>query len=215
MAGTITSLQIQKRNKERVNVFIDDEYALAVTLTVAAGLRKGQYLSDTEIEQLKQGDERDKAYNKAIRFLSFRPRSQAEVEQRLRKKGYADGIVADVMQRLGEQNYLNDEDFVRFWLENRAEFKPRGERALRYELRQKGIETKVIDAVLGDLDEEVLAWAAVERKLQQWQHLPQDIFKKKLMGFLSRRGFGYEIVQHVWQRVQDTRDTSDDLSDWE
>ena len=76
MAGTITALNIQKRNKERVNVFIDDQFALAVTALMAATLRKGQYLSDADIERLKDTDELDKAYNHAIRFLGYRPRSR-------------------------------------------------------------------------------------------------------------------------------------------
>ena len=213
MAGTISALQIQKRNKERVNVFVDEEYTFAVTINVALGLRKGQYLSDTDIEQLIEGDERDKAYSQAVHFLGFRPRSQAEVSQRLREKGYSAGAIEHTVQRLLEQNYLNDEEFARYWLDNREQFKPRGARALRYELRQKGISDQAIEAVLSDLDEEASAWAAAEKKLHQWQHLPEDQLKKKLMGFLSRRGFGYSVVDQVWQNIQTRLTDSDQEAD--
>lgn len=201
MSGTITALKIQKRDKERVNVFLDDEFAFAVTAIVAAELRKGQYLNDVEIEALKQGAERDKAYNRAIRFLSFRPRSQAEVERYLRDKGYAEEVVADTVSRLLDQRYLDDEAFARFWVDNRERFRPRGQRALRYELRQKGIADGVIDIVLADLGEADLAWTAIEGKLHHWQNLTKEALQKKVMGFLSRRGFGYEIANQTFKRA--------------
>jgi len=215
MAGTISALKIQKRNKERVNVFMDGTYTFAVTMNVALGLRKGQYLSDADIERLVAGDERDKAYHQAIHFLGFRPRSQAEVSQRLHEKGYSAEAIEHTIQRLLEQKYLNDEEFARYWLENREQFKPRGARALRYELRQKGIDSQAIEAVLSDLDEDASAWAAVQKKLRQWQHLPEDQLKKKVMGFLSRRGFGYSVVDQIWQRIQNRLTGSEQEADWE
>ena len=215
MAGTISALQIQKRNKERVNVFVDEKYTFAVTVNVALGLRKGQYLSDADIEQLIAGDERDKAYHHAVHFLGFRPRSQAEVSQRLREKGYSAEVIEHTVQRLVEQKYLNDEEFARYWLENREQFKPRGARALRYELRQKGIDDQTIEAVLGDLDEDASAWTAVQQRLRQWQHLPEEQLKKKVMGFLSRRGFGYSVVDQVWQKIQNGLTSATQEVDWE
>lgn len=201
MAGTITTLALQKRDKERVNVFIDGQFAFAVTAIVATRLRKGQYLSDEEIETLKQGDERDKAYQRALRFLGIRPRSQVEIERYLTEKGYATEVIEVVVNRLVEQQYLDDEAFARFWLENREQFKPRGERALRFELRQKGIADNVIDKVIVDLDEDGMAWAAVESKLQRWQNLPEPELRKKITGFLARRGFGYEVINTVFRRA--------------
>ena len=212
MAGIITALEIQKRNKERVNIYLNDEFALAVTLMAATALRKGQHLSDAEIERLKAGDERDKAYERAARFLGFRPRSRYEVEHYLQEKGYPAEVCDEVVRRLAEQKYLDDAEFVRFWLENRSQFRPRGERALRYELRQKGVADSLIDAALGDVDESDLAWAAVEGKLHTWKNLPEPELRKKLSGFLSRRGFNYETVNEVIQRAQNSLDVSE-LSD--
>lgn len=214
MAGTITALKIQKRDKERVNVFIDDEFAFGVTLTVAMGLRQGQALSDVEIETLKQGDERDKAYHRAVRLLGRRPRSQAETTRYLRDKGYPDEVIVDTLNRLVEQQYLDDKAFVQFWVENRERFKPRGERALRYELRQKGIADDLIEAALGDVDEAVSAWAAVEPKLNRWRNLAAADLKKKVVGFLNRRGFGYEIANQTFRRVCDELGTPDEETGW-
>jgi regulatory protein len=201
MAGVITALKIQKKNKERVNVFVDQEFVTGVTVMVAAGLRTGQFLSDAEIDQLKHGDERNKAYDRAIQFLSFRARSRAEVTRYLRDKDYPDEVIDQTINRLLEQNYLNDEEFVRHWLQNREQFRPRGQQALRYELRQKGISDQIINTMLADVDEDELAWAAVEPKLARWRQLPEQEFKKKLVAFLSRRGFSYAIANDIFYRA--------------
>ncbi len=201
MAGTITALKVQKRNKERVNVFIDDQFALAVTVLAALNLRKGQYLSDVEIENLRHGDERDKAYNHSVRFLSFRPRSRQEIVRYLRDKGYVGSAIDDTLDRLIEQQYVDDQAFAQFWLENREQHRPRGERALRYELRQKGIADTVINKVLADLDEDELAWRAVENKLHYWKNLTAEALKKKMFGYLTRRGFGYDVARRTYDRA--------------
>lgn len=206
MAGRITALEIQKHNKERVNVFLDGQFALGVTVLVAATLRKGQYLDDAEIERLKQEDERNKAYAHAIRFLGFRARSQAEMVRYLRDKGYSAEVVDEIVGRLVNEQYLDDEAFARFWLEDRERFRPRGQSALRYELRQKGIADEVIDTALADLDEDELAWKAVERKLSLWKNLAEQDLKKKIVGFLSRRGFSYETANEVFNRAWSSLD---------
>jgi regulatory protein len=201
MAGTITALKIQKHNKERVNIYLDDKYALAVTAIVAATLTKGQYLTDAEIEQLRDHDERDKAYEQSIRFLGYRARSQAEVERHLQQKGYSPEAVSETVNRLLAQHYLDDEAFARTWLNDRQRFRPRSQQALRYELRQKGVAEEVISTALSDLDETELAWAAMKQKLFQWQHLSEDDFKKKALGYLGRRGFNYELARTVTERA--------------
>ena len=201
MAGTITLLEVQKKNKERVNVYLDGQYAFPVTLTAAAGLKKGQFLSDADIEQFKQRDERDKAYNHAIFYLGFRARSRTELESYLHGKKYLVEVIRVTVDRLNEEGYLNDEEFARAWVREREQFKPRSGRALRYELNQKGVSDSVIEEVLADLDEDNLAWQALENKVRQWRHLEEEDFKKKALGFLSRRGFNYEVARQAVERA--------------
>lgn len=208
MAGKITALKVQKRNKERVSVFVDDAYAFSVTLMVAATLKKGQHLTEAEIDRLKSGDERNKAYNRALRFLSYRSRSQVEMERYLRDKGYAPEVVSETVDRLVRENYVDDEAFAQDWLASRERYRPRSRHALRYELRQKGIADEVIEATLADVDEDASAWAAVERKLERWKNLSEEEFKKKILGFLGRRGFNYETARSVLDRARDTVNSS-------
>jgi regulatory protein len=209
MAGIITALKIQERNKERVNVFLDEQFAFAVTAVVAAALHKGQYLSDVEIERFKSGDQLDKAYDHAIRYLGFRPRSQAEVERYLREKDYPPEVIAQTIQRLQQQQFVDDQAFAQFWLENREKFKPRGRQALRYELRQKGLASDVIDEALTDLDEDESAWGAVSSKLSRWRNLDEQTFKQKVMAFLSRRGFNYEVASQTAYRAWNSLDSAE------
>ena len=204
---TITALQMQQKNKERVSVFLDGEYAFSVGLTAALQLRKGQKLSPAQIAVLQEEGTEDLAFQRAVRYLAARPRSVAEVESYLREKGYLDETVVAVLEKLRVHQYLDDESFARFWVENRNRFRPRGTPALRQELRQKGVERETIDAALGEQDDEQAAWAAAEPKLDRWADLDKEEFDKKLMGHLARRGFAYAVcratVRRAWETLHD------------
>ena len=104
---------------------------------------------------------------------------------------------------------MDDDAFARYWLEHRERYRPRGARAIGYELRQKGVDKEIIDNVLIELDEEASAWAAIERKLNRWRALAPAEFRKKAMGFLSRRGFGYDTVRVVCQKAWTTVETAE------
>jgi regulatory protein len=206
MAGHITSLQQQKNNAERVSVFLDGEFAFGVTLDAALHLTKGQFLSDADIAALQDHDEHERAYQSALHFLGSRPRSSAEVRRNLNEKGFGEEVIAGVVARLLEHRYLDDEEFARYWLDNRNRFRPRSAKAVRYELRQKGVDRDSIEAALEGMDEDEAAWAAAESKLDRWRDLPEDEFIHKLSGFLARRGFGFDTVrrtvQRAWRSIQ-------------
>ena len=201
MTGTITALTLQKRDKERVNVFLDGAYAFSLGLNAALGLKRGQYLSPADSARLQREDEAQRAYHAALRLLGYRPRSRAEIEQRLGQKGYAAAAIAAALERLHLKQYVDDEAFARHWLDQRNRFRPRGRRALDHELRQKGVDRDTIDRVLTEVDEAPSAWRAIEAKLHRWQGLEQTAARKKMMGFLSRRGFTYETARLVCERA--------------
>jgi regulatory protein len=201
VAGTITALKFQKNNPERVNVFLDGKSAFALMATEAARLHKGQRLSDEEIATWVAQDTRQQAYDRALRFLSYRPRSQSEVERHLRTKRVDDEVIAAVMERLQQAGYLDDQTFARFWVENRQQFRPRSQRALEYELRQKGVNRQVIADAVTDLDDETVAWQAVEGQLQRWTNLDDDELRQKITGFLGRRGFNYDTINRIYKKA--------------
>ena len=204
---TITRLQIQQKNKERVNIFLDEEYAFSLELMLAAGLRKGQQLTEAEIAALQADDERKRAYAAALTFLGQRVRSQTEVAQRLEQREFTPEAIAQTLARLQQEGYLDDTTFGQQWVANRQRFRPRSERALRYELRRKGMENSLIDEVIqeAEIDEDAAAWAALQPKIARWQGLERAQFIQKAGGFLARRGFGHEVARRVIDRAWNGR----------
>jgi regulatory protein len=219
MAGQITAIQVQKKNKQRANIFLDGEFAFGLALIEAAKLSKGQYLSDDDIAVLRMADEQASAYESALGFLSYRPRSSAEVAHRLREKAFCESTIEHTVQRLSRAGLIDDEEFARYWITNREQFKPRGVRALHYELRQKGIAEHLIDDLVQDIDEVESAYCAAASKLGKWQHLDPDTVRRKLSGHLQRRGFDYAVISQVWERIQAERecqvDKREDVDTWE
>ena len=200
MAKTITRLAFQKRTDERVNVYLDGQFALALPAIEAARLKVGQTLDDAEIAALRATDSTAKAYDRAVQFLSVRPRSAAEVRRRLEEAEFDPEAVEAAITRLTEQGYLNDAEFARYWIENRQRFRPKGEQALRQELRHAGIDGETIQASLEGLDTSEAAYAAARPKAERLKLLAKEdptAFKQKLGNFLLRRGFTYDIVRQV------------------
>ncbi|MGD2272373.1 MAG: RecX family transcriptional regulator [Desulfobacterales bacterium] len=188
----ITSLKTQKRNPSRVNVFIDDQYAFAVRLIDAAILKPGQQLSESEISRLKNEDESYNAHRTAIRFLSYRARSQKEIERHLVRKKFSPEIIGLTVDRLRDEKHLDDLKFARTWLNSRVQRKPASRSVLGFELKQKGVDAVVIKEVLIDFADNELARICAKKKLRLWGDLNRKDFKKKMLIHLKRRGFNYE-----------------------
>ncbi len=213
MTGTITRLEVQKNNPERVSVYLDDEFAFGVDIMVAASMRKGQLLDEADVAALRADDDRHRAYLAAVRLLGLRPRSREEIERALRAKRYEEPVIEAAIERLTVEGLIDDTEFARFWSENRTTFRPRGTRALRYELRLKGVANEDMEAALEAVDEDEAAWAAVAHKAESWRNLPDDEFKQKVLGFLARRGFNYGTANGVWKRLHASAD--DTTEEWE
>jgi regulatory protein len=201
MTHTITALQVQKGNNERVNLFLDGAFAFSISLMQAARLRKGQALTELEVEALRADAEIDKAYNDTIRLLAARPRSSAELRSYLRDKGAAPSTIDSVIERLQAQGYVDDAAFAAFWIKNRQQFKPRGKRALQFELRQKGLDDSIIQDSLAGLETNQAARQAAQSKINRLRGSDKRIFTQKLSAHLLRRGFDYDTVREVIAQV--------------
>jgi len=201
---TITAIKAQRKNAQRVSIFLDGEFAFGLTRIVAGWLQVGQILDEEKIARLKAEDELEMAYLRAVNFLSYRPRSTAEVRQNLRKYKVPALLIEPTIERLVEKNFLNDLEFAKFWVENRNAFRPRGERALKIELRQKGISDEIIEEVLEALvDEESLAYQAGLKRAKKLARYDWQDFRKKLGAFLARRGFSYAVISPLLPRLWD------------
>lgn len=206
----ITALEIQKRNKERVNVYLDGEYAFSLNVIKAAALRKGQELTEAEIAALQGEDSVGQAVDSAARFLAYRPRSTAEVRRNLFEKGMPDAVIDQAVERLEQMGYLDDHAFAKFWMENRQNFKPLSQRALRYELRQKGVSDDIIDGVLGGLEDEKAAYNAAQSQVRRLRNTTPENFRVRLGVFLQRRGFSHHTAHDVINRLIEEIRTEDE-----
>ena len=145
-----------------------------------------------------------KLLQKTIKFISIRPRSQKEILSYLQKKSPKNQEKQKlVLRELSSLGLVDDEAFVDWWLEQRATFRPKGKRALKMELRFKGIERDLIERSLAEkVDEEVLAKKAVLKKMFSLEGSPPEAQKEKLIGFLSRRGFSWEIIRKTLDEIR-------------
>ena len=197
----ITAIESQKHDPDRVNIHLDGNYAFGLTRITAAWLKIGQELSDDKIASLQAEDGRERAYQQAMLFLSYRARSESEIRQNLSKHEFPQDVIEQTLERLRENQLANDQQFARAWVENRNTFRPRSRRALQMELRQKGLSDEASQSALEGLDEEALAYEAGLKKARRLQSEEWSEFRKKLSEHLARRGFPYSVIASVVSRI--------------
>ena len=139
MEQKITALKAQKRNPNRVNIYLDGLYAFSASRIVAAWLEVGQVLDEDKIATLKTQDFKEIALEKALHFISYRSRSEKEVLQKLTDKGFSEKEIDEVLERLRTTGLVADNQFARNWVEDRSTFRPRSRRLMTMELHQKGV----------------------------------------------------------------------------
>ena len=197
----ITAISVQKKNPNRVNIYLDGEFAFGVARITAAWLKNGDVLSDEKIAKLLSEDMREWAYQQALLYLSYRARSEKEIQQNLKKHEVPEEVIEETLERLRKAGLANDSEFAQAWVENRSTFRPRSKRALTVELRQKGLDNETIQASLSDVDEEALAYEAGLKRATRFKGHEWSEFRKKLSEFLARRGFSYSVIAPVVSRI--------------
>jgi regulatory protein len=198
----ITAIRAQKHNPDRLNIELDGEYAFGLSRIVAAWLKVGDKLSEERITSLTRSDASEFAYQKALHFLDYRPRTEKEIRQKLQQKGFESEDIDRVLQKLQNANLVQDQQFAQMWVENRNEFHPRGKRLMRLELRSKGISDEMIGKALADsVEEDELAYRAAAKYARRLDPGDRLTFRKKMCAYLARQGFSYGTISPVIQRV--------------
>ena len=204
----ITALAPSRRRPGRVHVHVDGRFLASLdAMTVALHhLRVGGVLSERELAALGRDAVLAGRVDRCLRFLAYRPRSEAELRTYLRRHEATPEQAEDVIAELRRQKLVDDAAFARYWRDSRDQFSPRGERMLRAELRAKGVASEELAEVLPAEEEEVeLARRAAQRQLRAARALPWPEFRVRLLGFLQRRGFAYAVanraVRDLWQTV--------------
>jgi regulatory protein len=210
MTSEITALKAQKRNPNRINVYLDGEYSFGLARIVAAWLKIGQILTQEDIERLKQQDTSEVAFQRSLHFLSYRPRSEAEMRRKLNEQGFEAAVLDATIQRLKENGFLGDEKFAQDWVENRSTFRPRSKRLLALELRQKGVAEEEIQKALAESeDENSLAYQTATAYARRLASADWETFRKRLGAYMARRGFTYGTIAPVLRRVWEETHSSE------
>lgn len=214
--GLITSVERQKGNKKRYNLFIDGVFAFSVheDIMIRHRLLKGELVEAESIGVIVMDDERHQAYLEAIRYVGRRPRSEQEVRLHLKEKEYEPERIREVVERLSSEGYLDDEAFAKLWTENRILSQKKGRRWVEMELSQKGVDDGDIASALGSIDPEEEYAAARESALKKWRTAGGDPAerKRKLMTYLLRRGYSHDLVKRVVREASAQNDEEDEES---
>ena len=141
----------------------------------------------------------ERFYNQALHYLSYRTRSEKEVRDKLKTKQVDPQTIEKIIAKLKEKRFINDEEFARQWIENRIRFKPRSERLIKMELKQKGISEDIINSLIGnsnsaatDLDS---AKKLVEKRIGRVKNLPKQKIYEKLGRYLASKGFNWDTIK--------------------
>jgi regulatory protein len=213
-AVLITALERRPRSRW-VECHLDggERILLAQEVCAQFKLRVGSDLSDSILDELRRAQARHRAQESALRLLSYRPRSEAEIRTRLRRAGNSADAVAETLERLRGAGLIDDESFARDWVDGRQSRSPRGRRLLAAELHAHGIDRRIMEGAVSGVDDLDAAYRAAERRAGNLQSHPYSQFRQRLSGFLLRRGFDYETVRATVARLWEERSAADPHSE--
>lgn len=216
MQKTITAITKQKSNDNRVNIYLDDEFSFGLYAINAVRLKVGQIITQTAINDLLFEDQIEAAFQKSLRFIAYKPRTNFDVRKKLIESGYPEEIVEIILQRLEEKGYINDHQFANNWSENKSLNKPRSKKLIRLELKQKSIDEEIIEEVVNRMDsDDELAIRAAEKYYRKLSNLEEITFRRRLTGFLLRRGFSYSVIKPIvdqfWEKT--CQNTNENLNE--
>ena len=214
----ITSIKAQARNRQRVNIYLDGEYGFAVDRIVAAWLKVGDDLDEEKINQLTAQDEYEKAYQQALRFLSFRARSETEMTAHLQKRGLNAEAINETIIRLKNNQLIDDKNFAENWIENRIHSRNRSRRGLALELHRQGVAAQVVENALESTygDEQEIAMRAALKMAYKLCGMNWQDFRRKMISRLMYRQFSYEmaseVTRRIWEEIKEAeKESKEDL----
>jgi regulatory protein len=201
---TVTKIEPQKKNPKRWSVFLEGRFAFGLNEEVLYkyGLKEGQEIEQKKIEKIILSEIKKETKEAALKFLSYRMRSEKELRDKLRSKGFVKDIIDEVIEDLQRVNLLNDHEFASAWIRDRLSNNLRGKALLKQELYKKGIKEEIIKKILkeyfADETEELnLAKRLLEKRKRRYENLESNVAKRRISDFLLRRGFSYDIVKQV------------------
>lgn len=192
------------RNKERVNVYIDDEFAFAVYIDTALTnhLKKGMLLDEDEVQRILREDGEKYALSCALKFLSYRMRTESELRKKLKEKEIADEAIDVALGRLKEIGYLDDQAFAELYAQELLQ--KYGQRTAIQKLLQKGVPRDIAQETIGNMEqEEAVIEGYVVRLKQKYVNEEKMKAKQKIVRALMAKGFDYEDIKRAFSRDEE------------
>lgn len=198
----ITAIKQQERLKGRYSIYVDEKYAFSLNADslLDEQLHNGQELDEQQLKVYKKLSADDKAYGLALAYVARRLRSEWELRDYFRRKGYESELGEQLLARLKKLGLVDDAKFAEAWINTRRLLRYTSQRRLVQELRQKRIKDHIIEtAIAGDeADERTVLRAMVEKKRRQTKY--QD--NLKLMQYLAHQGFSYDDIKSALQPLE-------------
>lgn len=199
----ITRITVQK-DSTRISLYVDDEFymGLPVEAIDEFKLKKEMELDHETARLLKCFDELHRAKSAAYRYLSYRQRSVSEMVGYLSRKGFEQQSISAVIGLLQESGYLNEKNFAKTYVEDKTKLSSLGTYRLKAELRAKGIDEELIRDALSNLEPDIKHLVElVRRKYSSSLVDDKNATIRKIGGFLQRKGYGYEVIRKVIDRL--------------
>ena len=199
----ITKIEPQ-RNKKRVNIYIDGEFAFGILKEIQYKYKlwENMKIDMDYIKEVLIAEEQTKANDCALRFLNYRQRSRKEIQDKLAKEGFDNKFVENTIVYLENLKLIDDLEFARSFARDKININKYGPKKIRYELYKKGISDEIIDEVLDeDNTEYTRALELAKKKLSSYKEDDKNTKYRKLGGFLQRRGYSSDCVYKILKEL--------------
>lgn len=207
----ITKIEIQKKNKERVNLFLDEEYAFSISaeLVYKEDLNKNDEIDSEKLKILAEKENFIRCKESALRSIERTHKTEKEVRDKLQLKGYEDNAINKSIEFLKEYNFINDDNYTKMFI--RDKLNSVGSQKIKYTLIQKGIAKEIIEDELSKLNNENEKNTAInlaKKKLKSIEKKENDNYKisGKLYRYLMSKGYTYDVTKDVVKEIMSLDD---------
>jgi regulatory protein len=197
----ITRIEEQKKKKSRVNIYIDGEFSFGLykDTVVKYHLYEGREVTAEEISSIREFEKLNDAKEKVRNYISYRERSKKEIKNFLASKDIQEELAKKVLDDFEKTELVDDNRFAWSWIKNRNKFNPKGNFALKMELKGKGVDETEIENLLQSVDEKENARKALEKAIKKYGKKSSS--KKKILEYMLRRGFEFRTALAVINEV--------------
>lgn len=196
----ITNIEQQKKNKNRMSIYIDNEYAFGLNISIYEkyNLKKDMEVTEEFVEEVLINEEKNKAVNQGLKFLTARQKTEKEVREKLLKLDFEMDIIEYALDYLKREKYINDDHYAESFINDQLNFNKDGRRKIRTKLYRKGVDMETIDEKISAIEESVFienALVVARKRLKTMTFGDEHERDQKIFRFLFYKGYDFDIVK--------------------